>query len=209
MLKHVTADKSEYYASSTDGTIVSTGRLSPGNHVWGAAANNVIGLENHNEYLAAINAIGQVPDTLPPMGTELEADVVYAWNGQNVIVRQAHTRTEHDPDTVPALFLTYRVGGDDLVWIPNESIMKGDKRFWDDVKYEGISNFVSVEGQTPNLVPALWLLFREDWADWVQPLGAHDVYRLENKVTHNDQRWISTNDANSWEPGEYGWDEVI
>jgi len=40
---------------------------------------------------------------------------------------------------------------------------------------------------------------------WVQPVGGHDVYRLDDMVTHNGQTWISTNDANSWEPGVFGW----
>jgi len=39
----------------------------------------------------------------------------------------------------------------------------------------------------------------------VQPTGAHDAYALGAIVAHNGQLWISTVDANVWEPGVYGW----
>ena len=40
---------------------------------------------------------------------------------------------------------------------------------------------------------------------WVQPTGAHDAYALGSVVTHNGSTWTSTVDANTWEPGVYGW----
>ena len=40
----------------------------------------------------------------------------------------------------------------------------------------------------------------------VQPIGAVDAYAAGAKVAHNGQRWISTVDANVWEPGVYGWE---
>ena len=40
---------------------------------------------------------------------------------------------------------------------------------------------------------------------WVQPIGAHDAYALGYVVTHNGSTWTSTVDANTWEPGVYGW----
>jgi hypothetical protein len=41
---------------------------------------------------------------------------------------------------------------------------------------------------------------------WVQPSGAHDAYNTGDRVTHNNQIWVSTVDANTWEPGVYGWE---
>jgi hypothetical protein len=41
--------------------------------------------------------------------------------------------------------------------------------------------------------------------NWVQPTGAHDVWPLDVEVTHNGKRWRSTNAANVWEPGVFGW----
>ena len=40
---------------------------------------------------------------------------------------------------------------------------------------------------------------------WVQPTGAHDAYALGSVVTHNGSTWTSTVNANTWEPGVYGW----
>lgn len=40
---------------------------------------------------------------------------------------------------------------------------------------------------------------------WVQPTGAHDAYNTGDWVTHNGQTWESTVDANTWEPGVFGW----
>ena len=49
----------------------------------------------------------------------------------------------------------------------------------------------------------------EEWPDWIQPTGAHDAYAKDAKVTHNSKKWTSDVDANTWEPGVYGWTEVV
>lgn len=49
----------------------------------------------------------------------------------------------------------------------------------------------------------------EEWPEWVQPTGAHDAYAKDAKVTHNSKKWTSDVDANTWEPGVYGWTEVV
>ena len=49
----------------------------------------------------------------------------------------------------------------------------------------------------------------EEWPEWVQPTGAHDAYAKGDKVTHNSKKWTSDVDANVWEPGVYGWTEVV
>lgn len=48
----------------------------------------------------------------------------------------------------------------------------------------------------------------EEWPEWVQPTGSHDAYVLGDKVTHNGKKWTSDYDANTWEPGVFGWTEV-
>jgi hypothetical protein len=45
--------------------------------------------------------------------------------------------------------------------------------------------------------------------DWVQPLGAHDAYALGDLVTHDEQTWVSTIDANVWEPGVSSWRPTV
>ena len=49
----------------------------------------------------------------------------------------------------------------------------------------------------------------EEWPDWIQPTGAHDAYAKDAKVTHNSKKWTSDVDANTWEPGVYGWTEYV
>ena len=43
---------------------------------------------------------------------------------------------------------------------------------------------------------------------WKQPTGGHDAYKKGDKVAHKGKTWVSTVDANVWEPGAYGWNEV-
>lgn len=41
---------------------------------------------------------------------------------------------------------------------------------------------------------------------WTQPLGATDAYKKGDIVSHNGQLYVSTVDANVWQPGIYGWE---
>ena len=54
--------------------------------------------------------------------------------------------------------------------------------------------------------------WRENVADgypaWVQPLGAHDAYAKDAKVTHKGRIWTSTAASNVWAPGVYGWNDI-
>ncbi len=49
---------------------------------------------------------------------------------------------------------------------------------------------------------------------WIEPSGSHDAYPLTDvhgdpaRVTHNGKTWQNNTDANTWEPGVEGWDEV-
>ena len=61
----------------------------------------------------------------------------------------------------------------------------------------------------PDVTPALWTPVAEpweEWPEWRQPTGAQDAYNTGDKVSHNEQHWISSVDANVWEPGVYGWE---
>lgn len=49
----------------------------------------------------------------------------------------------------------------------------------------------------------------EEYPEWVRPTGAHDAYEQGAKVSHNGKKWTSDIAANVWEPGVYGWTEVI
>lgn len=49
----------------------------------------------------------------------------------------------------------------------------------------------------------------EEYPEWVRPIGAHDAYAQGAKVSHNGKKWTSNVENNVWEPGVYGWTEVI
>jgi hypothetical protein len=158
-------EKAEYFTTlHDDGTIASSGRLNPLQSLHNAGGYQCIHYQNENDYLEAINAVGDVPDPLPPEGTELNTGMVYAWNSQNVIVRQDHTRTFHDPDTVPALFMTYRADYDGMEWIINEQVSIGDERAHESITYICIQAHVTEF--TPDLVPALWNVKPDDTGEW-------------------------------------------
>jgi len=77
--------------------------------------------------------------------------------------------------------------------------------------YRCVQAHTSQEGWEPPVTPALWVRTGADpevIEEWIQPTGAQDAYNTGDKVTHNGKTWVSTADANVWEPGVYGWDEV-
>ena len=49
----------------------------------------------------------------------------------------------------------------------------------------------------------------EEYPDWVQPTGAHDAYAQGAKVSHNGKKWVSDIPNNIYEPGVYGWTEIL
>lgn len=58
-------------------------------------------------------------------------------------------------------------------------------------------------------VPILGKSGTGEWPAWSQPVGAVDTYPLGAKVSHNGKKWVSTAANNVWEPGVYGWEEVV
>ena len=44
--------------------------------------------------------------------------------------------------------------------------------------------------------------------EWEQP-DSTNPYAKNDKVTHNGKTWVSDIDGNVWEPGVYGWTEVV
>lgn len=92
-------------------------------------------------------------------------------------------------------------------WVAGESLAVGDRRAYDEILYEVIQAHTTQDGWEPPNVPALFKrVWTEEYPEWVQPTGAHDAYAKGAKVSHNGKKWVSTADANVWEPGVYGWE---
>ena len=94
-------------------------------------------------------------------------------------------------------------------WKVGETLKVGDRRAYNKVLYEVIQAHTTQADWPPPQVPALFKrVWTEEYPEWVQPTGAHDAYAKGTKVKHNGKKWISTADANVWEPGVYGWEEI-
>ena len=98
---------------------------------------------------------------------------------------------------VPELFPT---------WKPDTDYVIGDRRQFGGILWKCIQAHRSQDDWTPDVAVSLWARTSADeWPEWIQPTGASDAYMTGDKVSHNDQHWVSTVDANVWEPGVYGW----
>lgn len=49
----------------------------------------------------------------------------------------------------------------------------------------------------------------EEWPVYVQPAGAHDAYKIGDKITFQDQKYICQMDGCVWDPLTYpqGWEK--
>lgn len=92
-------------------------------------------------------------------------------------------------------------------WDEGSTVNAGEVYRWDGTLVEVVQPHTTQADWTPDTVPALFKVHRTagSVSPWVQPTGAHDTYGLGDRVTHNGQTWVSTNAANSWKPGVFGW----
>lgn len=96
------------------------------------------------------------------------------------------------------------------VWSENISVSVNDRYQYNDKLYKCVQAHTTQADWTPNATPALWVeVSLDEFPEWKQPAGAHDAYAKGDKVKHNGKKWESTADANVWEPGVYGWNEIV
>lgn len=88
----------------------------------------------------------------------------------------------------------------------------GNIRRYGGALYKCVQDHTSQADWTPDTASSLWAITAdpaEEWPAWSQPVGAHDAYSAGAKVSHQEKHWISDQDGNVWEPGVYGWTEVV
>ena len=96
------------------------------------------------------------------------------------------------------------------VWAENISVSVNDRYQYNNKLYKCVQAHTTQADWTPDKTPALWVeVSLDEFSEWRQPAGAHDAYAKGDKVKHNDKKWESTVDANVWEPGVYGWSEIV
>lgn len=95
-------------------------------------------------------------------------------------------------------------------WAYPTDYKAGNIRQYDGALWRCVQDHTSQADWTPSAAASLWTKIGDpgdEWPDWSQPVGAHDAYNAGDKVSHGGKHWISTADANVWEPGVYGWTE--
>lgn len=104
-------------------------------------------------------------------------------------------------------------------WHPSRSYAVGEVCAHGGTLYRCIQAHTSQGGWQPENVPALFTALvsagdgngsggngNASVSKWAQPTGAQDAYSIGDVVKHKGKNWVSTVDANVWEPGVYGWE---
>lgn len=171
--------------------------------------------------ITASDNAGDVYDPLPSVGALLSEGEIYSYQGGMVQVRQNHQRTNFEPSETPALFTVYRKNTENTAWVAGEEVIIGDSRTHNGFTWIAIQSHVTSIGSQPFEGSALWRKIEEGESGievWSQPTGGDGMYPTidsstgENYlVTHNGSTWqnIHTGGLNVWEPGVFGWEEVI
>ena len=96
------------------------------------------------------------------------------------------------------------------VSIIGKQVNVGERYWFNEKLYKVVQSHTAQMDWEPDDTPALYTeVSIVEIPDWVQPIGAQDAYNTGDKVKHNDKTWESTVDANVWEPGVYGWNEIV
>lgn len=97
-------------------------------------------------------------------------------------------------------------------WDSAATYAVGVKVLYEAVLYKCIQAHTAQEAWNPVDAASLWAKVLIPDADvipaWEQPESTNP-YMAGDKVTHNGKTWVSDVDNNVWEPGVYGWTEVI
>ena len=120
-----------------------------------------------------------------------------------VIEHNAEAMTDTEAAETPELFPNW--SGDGVMYTTGQRV-----RYYG-VLYKALSDHVSQAEWTPAAASSLFakvLIPDEDVIPaWEQP-DSTNPYMMGDKVTHNEQTWVSLIDGNVWEPGVYGWGAV-
>ena len=111
--------------------------------------------------------------------------------------------TDEQALTVPSLYPE---------WKPKGNYYSGDRRRYKGELYKCLIEHEGQEGWMPDVAPSLWTkIIIEDpnvIPDWEQPESTNP-FMLGDKVKHNGKIWVSDMNHNVFEPGVYGWSELV
>lgn len=178
---------------------------------------------NHPEGFYVVEAEGFDPDSQYNLSDYLYEDGVFRLDEAGIAEREMNR--PFDPGEVLSALLQETDALDALPddalahmapymaeWQAGQSYEAGDKRQHQNIPYRCLQAHTSIESWNPADAPSLWarILGGQDGqiAEWEQP-DSTNPYMKGDKVTHNGKVWVSDVDNNVWEPGVYGWTEVV
>lgn len=121
---------------------------------------------------------------------------------QNLLNEVTSILTDEQADQIPQAFSEWKAG---------ITYSVGQRIRYNNELWRCVQAHTSQEGWEPSETPSLWTRTHQEGEipEWTQPLGATDAYSVGDKVKYSNKIWESTVDNNVWEPGVYGWTEVI
>lgn len=97
-------------------------------------------------------------------------------------------------------------------WKTENNYTLGERVLYNNTLYKVIQGHISQENWMPDVATSLFAKVLIPDINiipaWEQP-DSTNSYMSGDKVTHKDKTWISEIDNNVWEPGVYGWKEVV
>jgi len=173
----------------------------------------ITGYEKHRAVITGyeifadrVETVYSIEEIIPPAVSERELQDKARLKAQQLAVKsliQADSISSNEMLEVAPLFPAYEVG---------KAYSIGDVFTYKRSLYEVIQAHTSQADWLPDSTPSLYKNHtpKGEIEDWRQPLGAHDAYRIGDKVTHNEQTWVcvkgDANGKNVWAPGIYGWE---
>lgn len=138
-------------------------------------------------------------------------------------VEQSQSRQQSIETATTIAFVTLAENGniDDVTAVEHTSLFSpwatsvtykvGDIREYEGNLYRCVQAHASQADWAPDVSASLWSKIGDptvEYPAWSQPVGAHDAYNKGDKVSYDGKRYVSIVDANVWQPGVYGWNEV-
>lgn len=97
------------------------------------------------------------------------------------------------------------------LWEDASAYDPGQRVRYDGTLYRCLTAHTAQPDWMPPAAPSLWAKVLVDPSGailpWAQP-DSTNPYAKGDQVTHGGKTWVSTVDNNTWEPGQYGWQEV-
>lgn len=153
--------------------------------------------------VARAQAMGHHAEAVATQG-ELTSSVAFVTMAEKGMIDDV-TATEHIDIFTP--------------WVVGVNAIRGQLRSYGTEKegtakklYRCLQDHTTQADWAPDVSTSLWVEVGDpsvEYPAWSQPVGAHDAYDQGAKVTHNGKKWISDISGNAYEPGVYGWTEVV